>query len=309
MLMKLVVRSVNLTAVILAALTLTCASTGYARINVVCTTTDLADLARQIGGSKVEVTSLMLGTQNPHVIEPRPSQVLKLSRADVLVRIGMDLDLWADSLIDAARNSRIRRGSAGYADASVGIRKLEVPTGRVDPSMGDIHIYGNPHYWLDPENAKIAAKNILAALKRASPGDSAYFERNYDSFADRIDRKMQQWKQALAPYRGQKVITYHKSWIYFLRRFGLVELATVEPKPGIPPSPSHVREVISKAKPAGVKVIMMEPFYPRRFPDLIAKETGAKVVMVPASVGGLSGVDNYFDLIDTIVQRLAEAFK
>jgi len=280
-----------------------------AKINVVTTSTDLGDIAKAVGGSKVSVSTLMLGTQNPHTVEPRPSQVVKLRNADVVIRIGMDLDMWVDSLIEASRNSNISRGGKGYIDASVNIRKLEIPKGKIDGSHGDIHVYGNPHYWLDPENAKGVASTILAGLKRVSPGDGDYFQKNYKAFADKIDKKMPGWKAQLAPFKGEKAVTYHKTWIYFLRRFGLKEFNSIEPKPGIPPSPSHISGLISSMKKEKVKLILTEPFYSRKYPNMLARETGAKVVVVPASIGGAKGVNNYFELMDKIISEIARALK
>lgn len=280
-----------------------------AKIDVVATSTDLGDIAKAVGGSKVSVSTLMLGTQNPHAVEPRPSQVVKLRNADVVVRIGMDLDMWADSLIEAARNSKIGRSGKGYIDASANIKKLEVPKGKIDGSHGDIHVYGNPHYWLDPENAKVVAFTILAGLKRVSPSDADYFQKNYKTFADKIDGKMPGWKAQLAPCKGEKVVTYHKTWIYFLRRFGLTEFDNVEPKPGIPPSPSHISGLISSMKREKVKLVLTEPFYSRKYSDMLARETGATVVAVPASIGGAKGIDNYFELMDKITSEVARALK
>ncbi|MEN6370409.1 MAG: metal ABC transporter substrate-binding protein [Armatimonadota bacterium] len=280
-----------------------------AKIDVVATSTDLGDIAKAVGGSKVSVTTLMLGTQNPHAVEPRPSQVVKLRNADVVVRIGMDLDMWVDSLIEAARNSKISRGGRGYIDASENIRKLEIPRGRVDGSRGDIHVYGNPHYWLDPENAKVIASTIFVGLKRVSPSDTDYFRKNYEAFADKIDRKMPEWKSRLASCKGEQVVTYHKTWVYFLRRFGLKEFDNVETKPGIPPSPSHISELISSMKREKVKLIMTEPFYPRKYSDMVARATGAKVVEVPASIGGARGINNYFELMDRITSEVAGALR
>jgi zinc/manganese transport system substrate-binding protein len=220
--------------------------------------------------------------------------------------VGMDLDLWADDLLAAARNASILRGASGYVDCSVGVRKLEVPTGRVDPSMGDIHIYGNPHYLFDPANAKIAARNILEGLKRVDPANAQEYQRRYEAFVQRVDEHLNRWQQILAPYKGTLVVVYHKSLPYFLQRFGLQELATVEPKPGIPPSPGYLREVIARMKNTGCKVILIEHFRPRRFPDAIARETGAKVVVLPAAVGA-EGTTDYFSMINAMVNRIAAA--
>jgi len=277
-----------------------------AQVRVVATFTDLADIVKQIGGAHVQVSSLARPQDDFHLVTPRPSMALELSRAKLFVRVGMDLDLWADDLLAAARNASILRGASGYVDCSVGVRKLEVPTGRVDPSMGDIHIYGNPHCLFDPANAKIAARNILEGLKRVDPANAQEYQRRYEAFVQRVDEHLNRWHQILAPYKGTLVVVYHKSLPYFLQRFGLQELATVEPKPGIPPSPGYLREVIARMKNTGCKVILIEHFRPRRFPDAIARETGAKVVVLPAAVGA-EGTTDYFSMIDAMVNRIAAA--
>jgi zinc/manganese transport system substrate-binding protein len=277
-----------------------------AQVRVVATFTDLADIVKQIGGAHVQVSSLARPQDDFHLVTPRPSMALDLSRAKLFVRVGMDLDLWADDLLAAARNASILRGASGYVDCSVGVKKLEVPTGRVDPSMGDIHIYGNPHYLFDPANAKIAARNILEGLKRVDPANAQEYQRRYEAFVQRVDEHLNRWHQILAPYKGTLVVVYHKSLPYFLQRFGLQELATVEPKPGIPPSPGYLREVIARMKNTGCKVILIEHFRPRRFPDAIARETGAKVVVLPAAVGA-EGTTDYFSMIDAMVNRIAAA--
>jgi ABC-type Zn uptake system ZnuABC Zn-binding protein ZnuA len=277
-----------------------------AQLRVVATFPDLADIVKQIGGARVQVSALARPQDDFHLVTPRPSMALELSRAKLFVRVGMDLDLWADDLLTAARNAAILRGASGYVDCSVGIRRIEVPTGRVDPSMGDVHIYGNPHYLFDPVNAKVAARNILEGLKRVDPANTQEYQRGYDAFVARIDEHLKRWQQALSPHKGMPVVEYHKTLTYFLQRFGLQQLATLEPKPGIPPTPSHLREVVARMKNAGCKVILIEHFRPRRFPDAIARETGAKVVVLPAAVGA-EGTTDYFSMIDAIVNRIAAA--
>ena len=277
-----------------------------AQVRVVTTYTDLADIVKQIGGNRVQVSALARPQDDFHLVTPRPSMALELSRAKLFVRVGMDLDLWADDLLTAARNAAILRGASGYVDCSVGIRRIEVPTGRVDPSMGDVHIYGNPHYLFDPVNAKVAARNILEGLKRVDPAQAQEYQRGYEAFVERVDDHLKRWQQALSPHTGMPVVEYHKTLTYFLQRFGLQQLATLEPKPGIPPTPSHLREVVARMKNAGCKVILIEHFRPRRFPDAIARETGAKVVVLPAAVGA-EGTTDYFSMIDAIVNRIAAA--
>ncbi len=280
-----------------------------AAVNVVCTHATLADLARSIGGNKVSISCLSKGTQDPHTVEPRPSQVVQLSHADLFVRIGMDLDMWADSLQAASRNSKIAKGAPGDVDASAGIRKLEVPSGRLDPSMGDIHIYGNPHYWLDPENGLRVAYNIMNGLIRVDPGSADYYKANYKELYRAIKAKEAVWMKQMAPVQGAKIVSYHRTWPYFLRRFGLESAGELEPKPGIPPSPSHIAELANRMKQEHVRVILLERFYPTRFADLLAKQSGAKVVRVPVSVGGAPGINNYVELMNNIVDQLSRELR
>lgn len=280
-----------------------------ASLNVVTTTEDLASIAKEIGKEKIEVISLSKGFHDPHFIEVRPSQVMKLRNADLLILVGMALDIWVQGLIDASRNPKIRYGQKGYLDCSVGIEKLDVPIGKIDASMGHLHIYGNPHYWVDPENAKIIAFNITDRLSEISPENASFFKQNLTQFNKRIDEKMVEWKAKLAPFKGQKIVIYHRSWPYFTDRFGLVVACELEPKPGIPPSPRHLKEVIEKIKQENIKVILMEVFYDERPARFVAKQTGAKVVIVPSSVGGTKEAGDYFSLIDTIVNKLSKALK
>lgn len=278
-----------------------------AKLKVVTTTTDLRALAEAVGGDRVEVESLLRGYQDPHSVEIKPSYLLKLKRADLFIRIGLDLDLWADSLLEGARNGRILKGGPGYLDTSVGIEVLEVPTGRVDRSLGDIHILGNPHYWLDPENGKRIAAAILGALSRLAPQDAPAFQRNYAAFVKQLDEAMARWQRQMEPYRGVKLVTYHKSWPYFARRFSLVVAGFVEPKPGVPPSPSDLASLIRRMKEEGVKLIVMEPYQSEAVPRRIAQETGATIVVLPPSVGGEPGVDTYMALFDRIIEKLTKA--
>jgi zinc/manganese transport system substrate-binding protein len=277
-----------------------------AQVRVVATYPDLADIVKQIGGNRVQVSALARPQDDFYLVTPRPSMALELSRAKLFVRVGMDLDLWADDLLTAARNASILRGASGYVDCSVGIRRIEVPTGRVDPSLGDVHIYGNPHYLFDPVNAKVAARNILEGLKRVDPAHTQEYQRGYEVFVERVDDHLKRWQQTLSPYRGMPVVEYHKNLSYFLQRFGLQQLATLEPKPGIPPTPSYLRELVARMKSAGCKVILIEHYRGRRFADSVARETGARVVVLPLAVG-IEGNTDYFRMIDTIVNRIAGA--
>jgi zinc/manganese transport system substrate-binding protein len=296
-------------AACLAGLTsLAIATTAGAAVEVVAAVPELADIARQVGGDKVSVYCIAKPNQDYHMIEARPSDVSRIAKADVVVRTGMDLDLWLDALLNAAGNRKVSRGGAGYVDASVGVHKLEVPTGAVTGASGDIHVYGNPHYFYDPVSAKFIAYNIVMGLDRVAPGNAATFNANYKRFNAEIDRRMAGWARELAPYRGRAVVIYHKSAAYFLQRFGLKEFGTLEAKPGIPPSAAHVSNLISRMKAGGVNAVVIESVYPRQFPDMVARSTGAKLAITPYSVGSL-GTKTYFDLIDMWVDKYRQALQ
>ncbi len=278
-------------------------------LKVVTTTTDLASIAEEIGGEKIRVTSLARGTQDHHYVEPRPSMVVTLRDADLVIMIGMDHDIWIQSLINSARNPNIRFGRPGYLDVSSGIDKKEIPVGRIDASMGHLHIYGNPHYWLDPANGKIIARNIADRLSAIMPENSSYFYENLENFNLRIDEKLKEWQEELAPFRGAPIAVYHGSWPYFADRFGLEVACELEPKPGIPPSPGHLREVIEIVRRRGIKAIIIEVFHNERPARFVADATGAQVVVVPSSVGGMEGADDYFSLMDVLVGKIREALE
>jgi zinc/manganese transport system substrate-binding protein len=292
---------------VLAALAIAGTTPAHAAVKVVAATENLAWVTKAIGGNLVQVEGLARGDQDPHRIDPRPSQVLKLAQAGMLVRIGMDLDLWLDPLIDAARNSRILRGGRGYVDAHVGLRPLEVPSGKVDPSMGDIHLYGNPHYEFDPLVMKnVIAKNVMEGLIRVDPANAATYRANYAALSGRLDDALERWQARMRPFHGKQIVTYHRTFPYLLARFGLEELDNVEPKPGIEPSAGHVAQVARTMKQIGVKVILTEDYRSRRFANLLARQSGGVVVAIPAGIGA-KGVNDYFTLMDTIVNRLAQA--
>lgn len=269
-------------------------------VRVVTTTTDLAAIARAVGGDKVEAVPLAKGYADIHFFEPRPSDVVKIRKADVFAKMGLELDLWAQPLVEASRNNRLT-----LVDCSTGITTLEKPTGAVNPSMGDVHADGNPHYQLDPANGKIIAQSMVDALKRVDPADAAYFEDRKAAFNAELDRKLREWKAKMAPARGAKVIDYHRELAYFAHRFDLKVVGYVEPKPGVPPTPSHTQDLIRLAKAQKVKAIVMEQWYNQATPQLIQREAGTPYVVIPTSVGGEPGVDDYFDLFDRIIAKLA----
>jgi len=276
-------------------------------IRVAASSQDLAAIAQAVGGDKVSVFSLSSGMQNPHFVPPKPSAMVKLKNADMVVRTGMELDIWMDPLIEGSRNTALFRNAAGYVDASVGVHVLGAPASKIDRSMGDVHPYGNPHYWLDPVNAKTISLNIVNGLKRVDPADAAYFDAQRQAFLKQLAAHLTQWIQQAKPLAGTPVITYHDSWPYFAGRFGLNVVGTVEPLPGMPPSPKSLAQLIAKAKSQQVKFILVEPYFNRASCDAVAQASGARVIVMPPSVGGAPGVNDYFQLFDRDLGLLLQA--
>lgn len=278
-------------------------------LNLVTTTTDLKSVVEFIGKNHVKVFSLGDGDQNYHFLSAKPSYMVKAKKADLFVRVGLDLEIGYEPLIlEGARNPDIRVGRVGHLDASEGIKLLDIPF-RVDRSMGDIHAQGNPHYWLDPLNMKIVASNIADRLSDLSPEHKSVFAQNLKDFNVRIDQKMIEWKKALSSYSGEKLITYHKTWKYFAERFGFEIIGELEPKPGVPPSPAHLKNIVNMVKESKVKIILNENIYREDAAQYVAEKTGVIVVNAPISVGGVKGADDYFSLMDIIIKDVAEGFK
>jgi ABC-type Zn uptake system ZnuABC Zn-binding protein ZnuA len=322
------------------------------KMNILTSTSDLKSLTEAVGGKHVNVSALATGRQDPHFIQAKPSYMMKAKKADLWVRVGLELEIGYEQLIiDGSRNRKIRFGNPGHLDVSEGVLRLEVPTTqKVDRSMGDVHPLGNPHYWLDPCNGRIMAKNICRRLKQLDPENAQSYESNLSVFLKKLDAalfgpellkvidgdklcalagkdKLENfinnynlkspkqkiclggWMAKLKPCKGKKIVTYHRSWSYLANRFGLVVADELEPKPGIPPSPRHVLKVIGKMKTEKIKVILMEPFYSRKAPDLIADKTGAKVVVVANSVGGQETATDYISMIDNVLDKIITALK
>jgi len=280
------------------------------KLKVVTATEDPASITREIGGDRVTVTSIGKGYQDPHFIEPKPSFLLLLKNADLLEVVGLELEIgWLPPLLDQSRNNNIRPGQKGYLDLSQGVEILDRPSGTINRSMGDVHPLGNPHYWLDPANAVRMAIEITNKLSELRPSDAAYFSQRLQTFKVRMNEANKRWMAEMAPYRGAKIVTYHNSLPNFVRHFGLVVVDHVEPKPGIPPSPSHTLEVINEIKDQKLKVMIMEPYFDRKTPDFIADRTGAKVVVMYPSVGGKAELDDYFKLFDYNIDQLVKALK
>jgi hypothetical protein len=298
----------NLVLTALCAVFIFSSSGANATVQVVTTTPELAAIAREVGGNLVQVTSLAKPDQDYHKVEAKPTDVVKVKNADLFVRIGLDMDQWADAVNNAARNPKAQPGGVGYVDAGRLIRKKEVPSTNISGASGDIHVFGNPHYWLDPGNAKVIAYQIDLGLRGIDPKNAATYDANYARFSAQIDQRLKSWKQELAPFQGKAVVAYHDEWVYFLSQFGLKAFGYLEPKPGIPPSGSHINNLIASMKSAGVKGIVVPSIYPTRFADLVAKEMGGSVAVVPYSIGSL-GTTDYFNYMDAIVNGFKKAMQ
>jgi len=281
-----------------------------AKINVVATLPDFGAIAQEIGGDKVKVTTIAKGTEDAHFVDARPSFIRVLNQADLLIEGGAELEIgWLPPLVNSARNSKILADAPGHLILAPAIRLLEVPSGPIDRSMGDVHPLGNPHFWLDPSNARIIAAGIAASLSRLDPGSATVFQNNLRSFDAKLDAKLAEWDKELAPYRGIKVVTYHKSYDYFLDHFGFVLAGTIEPKPGVEPSPGYINELIPRLKAEGVKLVLVEPFRPRKTPEYVAQAIGARLLILPEKVGGNEKAADYFGLFDYDVSQIAAAMK
>ena len=280
------------------------------KLTVVTTTEDLASIGREVGGDRVTIESIARGYQDPHFVEAKPSFILKLQRADLLVAVGRELEIgWLPPLIQQSRNGKIQPGAAGYLDASLGATILEIPTGQITRAMGDVHPLGNPHYWLDPENGKRIAKQIADKLSELRPNDRPYFQQQLESFTSRLDAAEKRWLAAVAPYKGTKVVTYHRSFPNFSERFGLDIIGYVEPRPGIPPTPQHTLDLMNEMKRQNVKLMLIEPYFDLKTPNAIGRDTGAQVLVMPPSVGGNKDVTDYFKLFDYDIMLLVDAIK
>jgi ABC-type Zn uptake system ZnuABC Zn-binding protein ZnuA len=280
------------------------------KLQVMTTTTDLASIAQEIGGDKISVESIARGYQDPHFVDPKPSFLLKLSKAQLLIVVGLELEIgWLPPLITQSSNSRIQVGAPGYLDASRFARILELPTGQVTRAEGDVHPLGNPHYWLDPDNGLRIAKGIQNKLSEMRPSDANYFAERYEAFEKRLKESDEKWQVQMKPYAGRKVVSYHRSWPNFAEHFHLNVVGYVEPRPGIPPSPKHTVELIGLMKREGVKIIMVEPYFDLKTPNSIARDTGGKVVVLMPSVGGEKEITDYFKLFDYDIAKLKQAFE
>jgi len=280
------------------------------KLNVVTSTTDMAALAQEVGGDKITVEALAKGYQDPHFVEAKPSFLLKLKNADLLISVGLQLEIgWLPPLVTQCGNSRIQVGAPGYLDASQFAEILDLPTGQVTRAMGDVHPLGNPHYWLDPNNGRRVARGIAQKLGEMDTADSQYFQERFQDFDRRLTAAEKIWGAQMAPYKGRKVVTYHTSWSNFAKHFGLQVVGYIEPRPGIPPTPAHTIEIIQLMRRDNVKVVVVEPYFDLKTPNSIGSATGAKVIVLLPSVGGEKEVTDYFKLFDYDINLLIQACK
>lgn len=295
-------------SLLLAAIPFALAVPASAQLRVVGATEDMAALAREVGGDKVKVDAIARGYQDPHFVEAKPSFILLLAKADLLVAVGRELEVsWLPPLVTQSRNPKIQPGSAGYLDASRDLRILDVPTGPITRAMGDVHPSGNPHYWLDPGNGRRVAQAIKAKLSELDRANAAYYDQRYADFDRRLAEAEKRWDAAMAPFKGAKIVTYHRSWTNFADRFQLNVIGFVEPKPGVPPSPQHTIGLMKEMKAQGVKVLLVEPYFDLKTPNSIGRETGAGVLVMPPSVGGEKAITDYIKLFDYDVDLFVKA--
>jgi zinc/manganese transport system substrate-binding protein len=283
----------------------TIGSSASAQLRVVATTPDLASLAREIGGDRVNVVALAKPTEDPHYVDAKPSHIVTLNRADALIEGGAELELgWLPPLLENSRNSKISAGAPGRIVASDGVKMLEVPTS-FDRSRGDVHSLGNPHFMIDPVTVRIIARNIASHFAQIDPNSAATYNGNLARFNTKLDAKYADWQRQLAPYRGARIVTYHKDFVYLAQRFGLTIVDELEPKPGIAPSPAHLAQVIGKMKSTNAKVIMVQPFQNRKTAETVARQTGAAVLDISQQPGAVPNTTTYFDMMDNLVRTLA----
>jgi zinc/manganese transport system substrate-binding protein len=300
----------HFTLMLTALLLVPVAARAQGKVTVMTTTEDIASIAREVGGDHITVEAIARGYQDPHFVEAKPSFILKLQKADVLVVVGRELEIgWLPPLLQQSRNSKIQQGGPGYVDASQQASILEIPSGQVTRAMGDVHPLGNPHYWMDPENGKRVAKEIADKLSEIRSGDKAFFQQKLADFTSRLDAAEKRWLAQMAPYKGTKVVTYHRSFPNFAERFGLDIIGYVEPKPGIPPSPQHTLDLINEMKRQNVKIVLVEPYFDLKTPNAIGRDTGAQVLVMPPSVGGVKEITDYFKLFDYDINLLVDAIK
>jgi len=277
-------------------------------LHVVSSIPTLGSLAKEVGGDRVAIESLGKGYQDPHFVEPKPSLMLVLNRADLLLHVGMELEIgWLPPLVLGSRNPKIQNGELGNLDCSRVIPVMDVPTTKIDRSMGDIHPQGNPHYWLPPSNARLIAKDIAGRLAQLDPEGKTTYDKNLATFLSRVDAKEKEWAPLAARLKGLKIVTYHKSWTYVSHWLGMTEIGYIEIKPGIPPDPQHLVRLISVMKSESVKLLLMEDFYNKSVAELVTRKAGAKLLDLPTDVGARPEIKDWFTLVDVVLKAMAAA--
>ena len=284
------------------------ATPAFADLKVAASLTDLASVAQFVGGKHVTAQSLCRGYEDPHFVPAKPSLMKAIQHADVFISTGLELDTgWLPLVLPGSRNPRIQAGTKGFVDASQGIDVLEKPTGTVSRAEGDIHPLGNPHYYADPKNLEIVARHLAEVFSKLDPANAADYEANAKAFDEKMDASLEKWEKQMAPYKGSSVVTYHRNFDYFADRFDLKLFGTVEPKPGIPPSPRHINELSDAMKKAGVKVVLYQPYYSADASRAVAKRAGGTAVEIATEVGGVPGATDVFSKFDTLVSSVADA--
>jgi zinc/manganese transport system substrate-binding protein len=280
-----------------------------AKLRVVASIETLADLCRQVGGDRLDVTSMSHGYQDPHFVEAKPSLVLTLNRADALVYVGLDLEIgWLPPLVQQSRNERIQRGQAGNIDASTAIKVEDVPSIPADQlrAMGDIHPLGNPHYWIPPKNARGIARLLAQRFAELDAAGTGAYQAALAAFERRLDAKEKEWAKTAAPLRGARVVTYHKSWSYVAGWLGMQEVGYIESKPGIPPTANHTAQLIDLMRKSNVRLVIVESFYPSNLARFVADNGHARLVSAPSDVGAAPGIKSYFDLVDAALRAFLQ---
>jgi zinc/manganese transport system substrate-binding protein len=292
-------KEMNLPVTLIASAMLLTAAPVSAKIRIAASINDLASIAAYVGGDEVEVFSIAKANANPHFVEVLPSYMIKVSRVAIYFKAGLALDPWADAILEGSRNSKV-----DVVDCSIGVQVLDKPAGKVDASMGDVHPQGNPHYWLDPANGSVVADRVKEALAKADPAHAPLFEANAKRFKEEISRKSAAWKAAMAPLNGAAVVTYHSSWVYFAKAYGLRIVGYVEPFPGIPPTARHLQELVDRIQADKARILIQEPYYGDADPKFLERKTGIKVFRFMPSCDGVSAQD-YFRHFDAMISALA----
>lgn len=289
---------------------LSCPTAALGTVGVVTTTQAYADIVRKLGGSQVKAVPIMRGPENPHHVKPRPSYIMKLRHAKLLIHSGLDMEVWVPLLVKGSRKKNLLYGQVGNVDVSKGIKLMEVPKpGELSRAQGDIHVFGNPHYMTDPINSIIVARTITKRLKRVDPSHAALYQKNFEAYAKEARETTDRLVKKMKPYWGTKVVVYHRAWPYFRRRFGLVKVAEVEPKPGITPGPQHLSATIEKMKETDTKIILVDTYVNKKNAEFIANKVGGRAIVLAEDVHGLPGCDTYLGTIEYDVDAIIAAIK